>query len=405
MAPGEFERSDSAVQVRVLWGDTVLRVEHLDPSRSFRAGDTPDADLVPDRETLGSASLPLVSPENGRVTVLVPGGQRRVLEQVGSKVTVTLTSRRTGQAYRGQGDVDWSSVPVAVEVSLVWAGRAVGRWPPLRDGARLISPVAFAGAVVAGLLVFGSSRQPEEDDFEGLTRDQILLSQRLLEASNEREEPSDEEMAASGEWVEGRLPPNVRTARRYDPRHLPWDDIGWDEWRDPRYPCGMGERRLAIRDATLIEYTARCPFFAGWYGRLPDPDPLEPVALPSSLPDVPMRIVHHVSTVDGAQSPEAIGRVVRQSTGRFRACYLAALGDIRAFRPHAKAARADVHVHFGIDGDGDVTYARADGELPNYVVGPCLARTFEELVFPPGVATVEYSIKLLPDQPAPTPTP
>ena len=60
--PGEQDNPASggaAIEVRVLWGGDLLRVDHLAPPRSFFIGDAA-CDFVVDGEPLGTARFPLI---------------------------------------------------------------------------------------------------------------------------------------------------------------------------------------------------------------------------------------------------------------------------------------------------------------------------------------------------------
>jgi hypothetical protein len=56
----EPEDPRPAIEVMILWGDTVLHVAHLVPARAFYIGDDDTADYVIGRESLGTDRLPIV---------------------------------------------------------------------------------------------------------------------------------------------------------------------------------------------------------------------------------------------------------------------------------------------------------------------------------------------------------
>lgn len=100
-----------------------------------------------------------------------------------------------------------------------------------------------------------------------------------------------------------------------------------------------------------------------------------------------------VPTVSGASfPPEVVGRIVRQSHGRFRLCYESGLRT----RPDL-AGR--VSVKFVIDRSGAVSTASGSSEstLPDQNVIGCIVRSFGVIAFPQpekGIATVVYRMAL-----------
>lgn len=96
-------------------------------------------------------------------------------------------------------------------------------------------------------------------------------------------------------------------------------------------------------------------------------------------------------TVSGRLPPEAIQRVVRLSTGRFRACYQAAL----ARRPSLEGR---VTIRFVIDPGGEVVLARDGGsDVGDERLVQCFARQFEQLTVqaPDVPVMVDYPFMLV----------
>jgi hypothetical protein len=61
----EPEDLPSAIEVIILWGETVLHVSHLAPARAFYVGEDESADYVIGRESLGANRLPIVLEGDG----------------------------------------------------------------------------------------------------------------------------------------------------------------------------------------------------------------------------------------------------------------------------------------------------------------------------------------------------
>jgi outer membrane biosynthesis protein TonB len=94
--------------------------------------------------------------------------------------------------------------------------------------------------------------------------------------------------------------------------------------------------------------------------------------------------------VNGRLPPEAVQRVVRQSSGRFRACYEAGL-------QRNPSLEGRVAVKFVIDREGQVALASpwADTTLPDASVAQCVTRAYQAMAFPRpegGIVTVVYPI-------------
>ena len=92
--------------------------------------------------------------------------------------------------------------------------------------------------------------------------------------------------------------------------------------------------------------------------------------------------------VNGRLPPETIQRIVRQSFGRFRACYEDGL-----VRNPALGGR--VEMKFVIDRTGAVANATANGSFADGKVTSCLTRAYEAMTFPEpegGIVTVVYPL-------------
>ena len=101
---GEYERADKqALEVVVLWGDSVLHVDHLTPPRSYYVGEEEQKNLRNDylvpQDKLGAARAPLVLvDETGTHLVILPGA-RGWIEVPGQGRTLleNLVARKVAQ--------------------------------------------------------------------------------------------------------------------------------------------------------------------------------------------------------------------------------------------------------------------------------------------------------------------
>ena len=92
------------IEVRVFWGNTLLRVDHLAPPRSYHVGE-PSADTKVDfvvpKEKLGARGLQLIRSNGASPSVVIPAVACARVEQVGLR-PVTL-EKRVGRRDVGGG--------------------------------------------------------------------------------------------------------------------------------------------------------------------------------------------------------------------------------------------------------------------------------------------------------------
>lgn len=214
----ETERDDLAVEVRVLWGADLLRVEHLCPPRGYLVGD--GGDLVIDVEALGASALPLVIVDDGEASVIAPRGATGVIERdaarvtldhaiaqglaepfdgapsalrvplsLGARVTMSLPLGAPATPYRaaltGLGAVE---AGVVIEIAMVRAGRVIGREISLEGAGRFALSAAIALSVAA-VLPLGKARQPTcFGTCDEPTEDALVYMAQSIEAMGERPE-------------------------------------------------------------------------------------------------------------------------------------------------------------------------------------------------------------------------
>jgi hypothetical protein len=119
------------------------------------------------------------------------------------------------------------------------------------------------------------------------------------------------------------------------------------------------------------------------------PDPIEPSG------DAKGRIRLGATSVNGRLPPEVIQRIVRQSQGRFKACYTDGLS-------RNPSLEGRVSVRFVIGRDGMVSnVANGGSDLPDAKVVACVERVFERMTFPApegGIVTVSYPLMFSPEK-------
>lgn len=208
-----------AVEVTVRWGSQILAVSHLDKGKSFWVG--AGAALALPEELLGAERAPIVFARGELVSVIVPRGARGSVarqsgvESIGDLVARGLlgTSSELEGAHEiplGAGmtvhlELGSTTDPITVEVVTVRAGKVlpVGFLAALATGATGFVALSFLGhaAIVASLAMF--MPKMGTDDAEGIDRDQLLMMQKLLTASAEREPEQTKETSGASEEPTG----------------------------------------------------------------------------------------------------------------------------------------------------------------------------------------------------------
>jgi hypothetical protein len=193
VASEEVECDVDAVEITVKWGTQVLCVKHLDMGGSFFVGE--GTELALPEETLGAARAALVVSEAGSMTVIVPPGATATVNGA------LVQSARIAIADKMNIVVEAGSV--TFEIGSVRKGKVapVGFLGSIANAATGFVGLSFLGhaAIVASLAMF--MPKMGADDAEGADRDQILMMQKLLNASAERdlEQPKTEANGEDGQ--------------------------------------------------------------------------------------------------------------------------------------------------------------------------------------------------------------
>ncbi|MBX3229659.1 MAG: AgmX/PglI C-terminal domain-containing protein [Labilithrix sp.] len=191
VAADEVESHLDAVEVKVTWGAQVLSVNHLETGKGFSIGEGGDF-VVPN-----TMKSDVVGVRGGQWFVSVPAG-----------ATATVKNRGESPAPLQAGDeidvregmrVSIEIEGVTLDVSAVRAGKKfkVGFLASLATGAAAAIGLSFVGhtAIVAAMALFMPSMNA--DDAEGISREQLLSMQALLDASADREQDRLKEEAAA----------------------------------------------------------------------------------------------------------------------------------------------------------------------------------------------------------------
>ena len=222
----EVESHVEAVEVTVRWGSQVLSVKHLAGGKSFYVGD--DADLALPDDVLGASRAPIVVARGAGAYVVVPRGARgHVTMRDGSSEDFASMAARHAMpasdelagaseialaygmsvvlevgAERADGT---SGEPITFEIGTVRAGKVakVGFLAALAGGATGFIGLSFLGhaAIVASLAMFMPKMDTNDND--ALDRDQMLLMQKFLNASAQRETEQEQKTGPSSDEAAG----------------------------------------------------------------------------------------------------------------------------------------------------------------------------------------------------------
>jgi len=197
----ECERADEAIEIMVLWGDSILHVAHLSPARSFHVGEE-NADFVIPAGTLGASRLPVVLVgADGKARVVVPATAKASIETEGKRAPVDAMTAMPCAEHAGSVEIALSlgqrvKVEIGgltIQVSSVKAGRKVKGAPVAMQGKGL-SWHGVSLAVHAGLLAAAAFFLPPlgVDEQDGISADDKYFIQHALDVSAEREEEKKE---------------------------------------------------------------------------------------------------------------------------------------------------------------------------------------------------------------------
>ena len=197
----ECERADEAIEIMILWGDSILHVAHLSPARSFHVGEE-NADFVIPAGTIGASRLPVVLVgADGKARVVVPATAKASIETEGKPAPVDAMTAMPCADLAGSVEVALSlgqrvKVEIGgltIQVSSVKAGRKVKGAPVAMQGKGL-SWHGVSLAVHAGLLAAAAFFLPPlgVDEQDGISADDKFFIQHALDVSAEREEEKKE---------------------------------------------------------------------------------------------------------------------------------------------------------------------------------------------------------------------
>lgn len=214
----DFERVDAqTLEVMILWGDSVLHVEHMTPPRSYYVGEEERKNLKCDyllpQDKLGSARSPVVLVDAGAAHLVIPQGARGSLQIAGQGVRLieNVLARGEGQPCAELSGARMIPLPfgskatmtvgdITFKVGCVAAGRKVAASVAERDWTTSLY-VGLSLAVHAGMMAAMALFTPPLGLADGseMTDDQLYLMQQYLSATAEPERTETDEGTVTDE--------------------------------------------------------------------------------------------------------------------------------------------------------------------------------------------------------------
>ncbi len=215
----EVESGERALEVMVMWGRTVLHVDHLKPARSFYVGESAGKSKTADEgvdylispELLGAARMPICLADEGSLAMVFPEGASGEVTLEGQTTAIESIQLKPCPEVPGAQQY---AVPEGATVRVHWKGFTFVA-KPVRAGKRIASgfaldwaPLGYAAAVlalVAALMVVMYFSPPS---VAGLNNDVIDPNSRLAQfviqpAETEAPPETPAELSSDGGGAEG----------------------------------------------------------------------------------------------------------------------------------------------------------------------------------------------------------
>ena len=232
------------MEIRILWGATLLAVQHLDPPRSFSIGDA-GSDFALRLLDLENKRIPLLLTRRGGLVVIAPPGASATIRSPpdqslslaaaisaglaaphdgdpgahaiplapGLRVSLALSTRPLNPGYRTTNAEEIPSADqIVFEISTVRAGGRVGRGL-LRGKGRLTAILLVTTALAAGALGASERMQPPWEDAEDKRSFHDAEFAVYYHATLSKNDPEEEEsferepLRATGHYGVGLTPP------------------------------------------------------------------------------------------------------------------------------------------------------------------------------------------------------
>jgi len=213
----------AAMEVSILWGDTVLHVAHLSPPRAFHVGEEQGkhigCDFLLPSEKLGATRAPLVLVEGGRAFAVVLPGATGTIEIPGRSPMSLADAVATGvlEPCAELSGAHRIAMPAMAKLTMrlgdlrfVIAAVAAGKKIPVgllrAAGASALGFVGLSflvhASMLAGMAFFKPSLSGTDDD-ESRREREVLMQQMLRASAVKKEEALKEQVETPSEGATG----------------------------------------------------------------------------------------------------------------------------------------------------------------------------------------------------------
>ncbi len=203
----EVESTDQALEVMVMWGRSVLHVDHLRPARSFWVGEadskTETVDYLIAPEVLGAQRMPIALVSGGATHLVFPEGATGELIRDGERVVIESISLEPCPELPGARQM---VLPAGATVSMHYKGFTFVT-KPVRAGKKVAAglaldwaPLSYAAGVLAMVGVLLGAMYFSPPSVAGLNSDLVDPNSRLAQfiiTPSETEAPVPEESTAT----------------------------------------------------------------------------------------------------------------------------------------------------------------------------------------------------------------
>jgi hypothetical protein len=267
----EVESTQTTIEVRVLWGATVLHVAHLTPPRAFYVGESADhqgdCDYSVPEQVLGAPRIPVVVPGRDGPRLIIPahaaghadipGRGREAFEDLKASGEARLSRDWPGaheleMTPGATARVELRASSLVFQVAVVNAGRQLAAGPFAAIEPTDFLYVASALLLHVGVIALFAFFMPKmnRDDDAAADRDDIIAMTKLLDASAEREQPPPEGLRSESQPAEVRASAAARAQAGAMGTILRTDHAGRYGVQGPRdNPDPRLARDAALRDA------------------------------------------------------------------------------------------------------------------------------------------------------------
>lgn len=203
----EVESADQALEVMVMWGRSVLHVDHLRPARSFWVGEseskTETVDYLISPEVLGTQRMPIALVSGGATHLVFPEGATGELVRDGERVVIESISLEPCPELPCARQL---VLPAGATVSMHYKGFTFVT-KPVRAGKKVAAglaldwaPLSYAAGVLAMVGVLLGAMYFSPPSVAGLNSDVLDPNSRLAQfiiTPSETEAPVPEESTAT----------------------------------------------------------------------------------------------------------------------------------------------------------------------------------------------------------------